>query len=192
MSAIEIELIYPLIHIRRSILHQLRVQNAHLDRANSELRAQITEFLRVRKVALLKNDCSEECITSIFIEAFEPLRGEYNHGYQSAEALNSHRLLCLRAVRRFIMEAREAQVPWLRPLNIPDPKQTIVAAKLDVDRLSTAWSHVQRKLEALGSVQDTLTSRMAKLNKNFEQAAVQIDTAYPEVRIVMEKKRPAI
>lgn len=170
-------------NILRSILHQLRVQNAHLDRASSELRAQITEFMRVRKLLASELDPSEEYITSDLIEAFEPLRGDYSHGYQSAEALNSHRILRLRVVRRFIVEAQKAQVPWLRPLSMPDPKQMIDAARARVYRLSTTWSYVHRKLETLGSVQDALTSRMAKLNKKFDGTAVQIDTAYPEVCI---------
>lgn len=169
----------------RSILHQLRVQNAQLDRASSELRAQITEFMRIRKLLTSELGTSEEFTTSDLIEAFEPLRADTGHGYQRAEALDSHRILCRRAVRRFVLEARKAHVPWLRLLEMPDPRRTIDAAGAKVDRLSATWLYVQHKLEALGSTQDTLTDHMKKLNEKFDQTAVQIDTAFPEVYILV-------
>jgi hypothetical protein len=178
--------IYPLTnHVLHSVLHQLRVQNAQLDRASSELRAQITEFMRIRKLLTSELGTSEEFTTSDLIEAFEPLRPDHSHSYQRAEALDSHRILCRRAVRRFVTDAQKARVPWLRPLDMPDSRQTINAARAEVDRLSATWLHVQHKLEALGSTQDTLTERMANLNKKFDQTAGQIDTAYPEVYILV-------
>lgn len=131
------------------------------------------------------------------VEAFEPLKadalaelapGTHGRGYQRAEALNAHRIRSLRLARRFILAAcSPSGISWLRPESVITPDRErdttvmIDMARADVDRLETDWAWVRGKIERLRGVQDTVTDLMGRLNRLFENTAVQIDTAYPEV-----------
>lgn len=122
-------------------MQQLRTQNAHLDRVASEAKAEITEFIRVRKLLSSELGLGEENIPADVLEAFEPLTGYHGHSHELAEALHAHRIRCLRIARQFLSAARAGKISWLHPLNMQDPNALVGSATVHLSHLETYWGH---------------------------------------------------
>lgn len=165
------------------MLHQLRVQNAQLDRVGFEARTEIIEFIRVRKLVSSELGLDVEDIPTEIAEVLEPLSEDHIRGYDLAEALHAHRIRSLRVMRRFLSAAKAGKVSWLHPLDTQDPKDIIESASADVSRLEASWTRVQQNLAELRTTGALLQNLMANINKQYEEVAFQIDTAYPEVSI---------
>lgn len=59
---------------------------------------------------------------------------------------------------------------------------------MHLSHLETYWSQVQQKLGRLHVDEDSLSHLMTKLNKQYEDVALQIDTAYPEVMYLFPRR----
>lgn len=135
----------------------------------------------MRKLLSSELGLGEEEIPNDVIEALEPLTGYHERGHELAEALHAQRIRCSRIARRFISAARAGKISWLHPLNTQDPSALIGSATKHLNHLETFWAQVQQKLGRLREAEDNLSNLMARLNKQYEVVALQIDTAYPEV-----------
>ncbi|KAF8323151.1 hypothetical protein DL93DRAFT_632657 [Clavulina sp. PMI_390] len=174
------------------LLTQLRMQNDHLSRAALDTRAEMVEFMSVRKLLSSEIGQHDEEVSMELLEAFVPFSGYYTQAYEVVEALHAYRVKRVAIVKQFLSHARAGKIPWLESVIVQDSDQLVQEVTAWQDRLEHWWDSVSEKLEMLKIKKTSLEEAVVSLKLLHTTVAMQIDTVYPELSVTGQTTLPYI